>query len=244
MAILSIVILNALIGTVQEGGADRALEALRHLEARRATVVRGGTISRVAASEVAWGDVVVIAAGGAVLPTCVWWRPTHSRWTRPRSPGNRSPRTRLGGDGGSTGRDCRPPLDGVFGNPGHTGDGSGLAIATGESTVVGGLAAQLRDRREVTPLQRQRVGSRAASGVVALLVAALVFVLLMLRQGGDSIDQAFLASVALAVAAVPEGLPTVVTLTLALGVRRMAEKGELRRLGGRDARFGPRAAHR
>ncbi|HEX2369306.1 MAG TPA: HAD-IC family P-type ATPase, partial [Acidimicrobiia bacterium] len=228
VAILSIVILNALIGTVQEGRADRALEALRHLEARRATVLRGGTIRRVAASEVAWGDVVVIAAGDAVsadlrLVETNSLEVDEATLTGESLPAHKSSAAMVDRHAGVADR----PWTAFSGTLVTRGNGRGLAIATGQDTVVGGLAAQLRERREVTPLQRQLSRLTGRLGVVALLVAALVFVLLMLRQGGDSIEQAFLASVALAVAAVPEGLPTVVTLTLALGVRRMAGEGAI-----------------
>jgi calcium-translocating P-type ATPase len=228
VAILSIVILNALIGTVQEGRADRALEALRHLEARRATVVRGGTISRVAAAEVAWGEVVVIAAGDAVpadlrLVEANSLEVDEASLTGESLPAHKSSAAIVDRHAGIADRSWMA----FSGTLVTRGNGRGLAIATGEGTVVGGLAAQLRERRELTPLQRQLGRLTGRLGVVALLVAALVFVLLMLRQGGDSIDQAFLASVALAVAAVPEGLPTVVTLTLALGVRRMAGEGAI-----------------
>jgi magnesium-transporting ATPase (P-type) len=109
------------------------------------------------------------------------------------------------------------------------GSGRGIVIATGSRTAVGAIAGRLQEGQPRTPLQSELARLTARLGTIAVLVAAGVFALTLLRMGltSDGIQRSFLAAVALAVAAVPEGLATVVTVALALGVRRMAARGAL-----------------
>ena len=109
------------------------------------------------------------------------------------------------------------------------GTGRGLVLATGPNTAMGKLAEHLRAESPATPLQKQLGKLSARLGQAAVVVAAAVFVLTLFRfgTGPGAVEEAFLAAVALAVAAVPEGLPAVVTLSLAVSVRRMARHGAI-----------------
>jgi calcium-translocating P-type ATPase len=229
VAIVFIVVLNTVIATVQEGRAARALEALRGLASPDATVVRSGSPRRIPAAELVPGDVVMIAAGervGADLRLLEAWSleideslvtgeslPAAKR-VEPAAP----PPAQLGDQQWMA----------FSGTLVTSGSGRGVVVATGRQTVLGMIAGQLEEPATATPLQRQLAALSARLSKVALAVAAGVFALTMLRPGSTTIwEEAFLGAVALAVAAVPEGLPTVVTLSLALGVRRMASWGAI-----------------
>jgi Ca2+-transporting ATPase len=107
------------------------------------------------------------------------------------------------------------------------GGGRGVVVETGPGTVLGRIASELSAADSATPLQRELRALTARLGFIAVVVAGGVFGLTLLRTGlaSRSVEESFLAAVALAVAAVPEGLATVVTVALALGVRRMADRG-------------------
>jgi Ca2+-transporting ATPase len=225
VAILAIVILNAVIGAIQEGRAQRALDALRSMEPRFATVVRDGRRQRIELAGVVPGDVVVLAAGDRVpadveLLVANGLQIDESVLTGESLPVDK--RVTASGGGDDDGR-------GFAGTVVTSGEGLGTVVATGASSSLGRIAAELGEARAPTPLQRQLRRLTKNLGAAAVVIAAGVFVLTIARlgTGEDQIREAFLSAVALAVAAVPEGLPAVVTVVLALGVRRMAERGAI-----------------
>jgi Ca2+-transporting ATPase len=223
VAIVAIVILNAAIGLVEEGRSSRALEALRRMETPFATVVRGGAVWRVPARELVPGDVVLVAAGDRV--------PADLRLDE--AAGLEVDESILTGESLPVPKQAAPPIstDGhIFSGTLITrGTARGTVTATGASTRLGRIAGSLQRPSPVTPLQRELTALTGRLGAIAVVIAAGVFVLMLVRTGlsGNGLEQSFLAAVALAVAAVPEGLATVVAVGLALGVRRMAREGAI-----------------
>ena len=216
--IAAIVVLNATMGLVEEGRAADALAALRSMESPQATVRRDGVVRRIAARELVPGDVVLLGAGDRV-PADIRLHPGHRiEVDESLLTGESLPVTRRSDDDG----------DGVV-NAGTTavvGDAEGEVVATGPATELGAIAAAVGSARRRTPLQHELASLTKVLGGAAVVVAVAVFAVAALRNDAATED-AFLAAVALAVAAVPEGLATVVALALAVGVRRMAAEGAI-----------------
>jgi magnesium-transporting ATPase (P-type) len=239
VAIVAIVVLNAAIGLVEEGRAARALEALRRMETPTATVVRARTAQRLPARQVVPGDLILLAAGDRVpadlrLLESVGLEVDESLLTGESLPVPKHPvpPPELGHPAGG-GLDSEGGADSegmaLSGTLVTRGAGRGLVTATGAATRLGRIAASLHQRAPVTPLQRELARLTGRLGGIAVVIAAAVFALMLVRTGlaGTGLERSFLAAVALAVAAVPEGLATVVAVALALGVRRMAAEGAI-----------------
>ena len=233
--ITGILVANGLFGFVQDYRAERALEALREMAALEATVRRPGGTERVDARELVPGDVVVLEAGDSV-PADARLFAAESLSMEEASLTGESVPVEKSTDVVDPSTPLADRTDLVFrGTSVARGRARGVVVDTGSETELGGIATSLREAPdEETPLQADldQLGRRLAVGV--LVVASVVLPLLVL--GGTDTVQAALTAVSLAVAAVPEGLPAVVTLTLALGVRRMADENALvRRLPAVEA---------
>lgn len=228
-AILAIVVLNTVIAFVQEGKAAQALEALRSMESPRARVLREGVPVEIPSREVVPGDVVLLGAGDRVpadlrLMEANLLEVDESLLTGESLPVAKDQRAAPSASG------IAEQLGMAFSGTVVTrGTGRGVVVATGRASEIGRIAERLREREPTTPLQRELRVLTFRLGVIAILVAAAVLGLTLVRMGvsSESLQRSFLASVALAVAAVPEGLATVVTVALALGVRRMAARGAI-----------------
>ncbi|WP_254271579.1 calcium-translocating P-type ATPase, PMCA-type [Haloarcula marina] len=230
-----IVLANGLFGFVQDYRAEASLAALRELTAPTAIVRRDGTTEEVTATEIVPGDVVELTGGDVVPADCRLVSVT----------GLEADESALTGESVPVGKHTPPvPADTPLaertpmvykGTNVTRGRGVAVVTATGMDTEVGAIAAELAGTETTeTPLQRELDSLGRKLGVGVVILAALV-VPLLLAQGTDPF-QAALTAVSLAVAAVPEGLPAVVTLTLALGVRRMADENALvRRLPAVEA---------
>lgn len=226
IAILTIVVLNALIGFAQEYRAEQAVAALARLAAPRARVVRGGHATVVPAAEMVPGDVLLLEAGDLVAADARLLEASLLRTTEAPLTGESQPVEKQPGS-------CTPetPLaerhNMVFlGTSVASGSGRALVVATGMHTEVGHIATLLETATpDATPLQRRldQVARRLLWACLALVV--LVFALGLLR--GMPPFELFLSAVSLAVAAIPEGLPAVVTIALALGVQRMVRRHAL-----------------
>jgi len=226
-AILAIVVLNAIIGFVQEYRAEKALRALKQLAALKARCVRDGAIQTVPAVELVPGDLVVLDAG-SVVPADVRLREVAQLKVEEAA---------LTGESHPVDKDTRPLLDadaplGDRLNMAYSGTivtygrGKGVVVATGMGTELGRIANLLAATQQSrTPLQRRlaRFGKQLSAAAIAICV--LVFVLGVLR--GESVALMFLTAVSLAVAAVPEALPAVITIGLAMGAQRMVRKNAL-----------------
>ena len=230
LAIAVIVILNVVVAVVQEEKAATALDALRSAAAPTASVIRDGRSIVVPAPELVPGDLVLLAAGDLVAAD-LWLVDT---WSLEAN------ESLLTGESMPVTKRYLPEADMTLpladrtwmvyaGTQIAAGSGQGIVVATGPTTEVGKVAGHLSAARTLTPLQKQLGKLSARLGQAAIAVAVAVFFLILFRFGNDAsaIEEAFLAAVALAVAAVPEGLPAVVTLGLALGVSRMARAGAI-----------------
>lgn len=220
LVIVAIVVLNAAIGFIQEAKAADAAESLRKMTTPHARVIRSGGEHLIPTSEIVPGDLLAVGAGDRVpadarLITAVRLELDESELT------GESQAVSKGVDAVSVeagvGDRSSMVLAGTVVNAGRA---SALVTATGDDTEIGRIAGLLREPEPRTPLERElsHVGRRlgALAGVVALVVLAVGLV-----QGREP-ESMFLLAVALAVAAIPEGLPTVVAVTLSSGVQRMA----------------------
>jgi P-type Ca2+ transporter type 2C len=228
MAIFAIVLLNALMGYIQQARAEQALSALRRISAAQANAIRDGRLQSVAAAELVPGDIILIAEGDTI--------PADARLIQ--SVALQTSEAALTGESLPVEKDTARVVakvslgdrrNMVFSGTAATyGRGRAVVTATGMHTEMGQIAGMLKHApAEITPLQKEldRVGKLVGVAVIAIAVVMIATILLVEDVRGISamFDVLFLG-VALAVAAVPEGLPAVVTAVLALGVQRMAKK--------------------
>ncbi|HAZ63558.1 MAG TPA: haloacid dehalogenase [Armatimonadetes bacterium] len=228
IVILGIVLLNGILSFVQEARAEQSVAALRQMSAAEATVIRDGQTRRLPAAELVPGDLVVLEAGDTVpadgrLVDAIALQAAEAALTGESVPVHKDEAT-LEGDS-SLGDRRNMVYSGTA-----TTYGRGLAVvtATGQATEMGRIAELLDEAKaDQTPLQRELDRTGKKLGLIVVAVAVLMVATLLLA--GDVHEtsrmvEVLILGVALAVAAVPEGLPAVVTATLALGVRRMAER--------------------
>ncbi|QLG61850.1 cation-translocating P-type ATPase [Halorarum salinum] len=224
--IATILLANGAFGFVQEYRAERSLKALRGMAAPTATVRRDGTERTIEAADLVPGDVVLLEQGDVVPADGRIVEEGNLEVDEAALTGESVPVEKTTGPA-EAGTPLAERDNMVYkGTSVSRGSGVAVVVATGMDTEVGAIATELIGAEDPrTPLQRDldRLGRRLGIGVVAL--SALVVPLLVF--GGRGLVQAGLTAVSLAVAAVPEGLPAVVTLTLALGVRRMAREDAL-----------------
>ncbi|ACD90648.1 ATPase, P-type (transporting), HAD superfamily, subfamily IC [Chlorobium limicola DSM 245] len=229
VAITVIVLFAVLLGFIQEFRAEKAIDALRSMAAPQARVIRDGREQLVPASEVVPGDMVMLAAGDRIpadarLVVSVNLQVEEASLTGESLPSGKDAGALSPGNAGIGDRGNM-----VFaGTAVSYGRGSAVVVATGMQTEFGRIAALLqRVETEKTPLQKNldKVGAALAR---AALVIVLVIVALGLFRGQSFIDM-LIFGIALAVAVVPEALPAVVTISLALGVQRMVKRNALMR---------------
>ena len=226
IVILAIVVLNALLGFFQEARAERSVKALMALAAPESTVVRDGERQRIPAQDIVPGDIVLLEAGDKI--------PADARIVEEAN--LHTDEAALTGESMPVAKDAQP-IDGDLGigdrrnmlyssTVATYGRGRAVVVATGMGTEVGRIAGLLEAaRKEATPLQQEldRTGKRLT--VIMLGICAVVFATGLLSStvwNLNAILALFLFAVALAVAAIPEALPAIVTVGLSLGVRRMA----------------------
>ncbi len=230
--IIAIVIMNAVLGFFQEYRAERSLEALKTLAAPKAHVLREGGVVAVPSRELVPGEVIVLAAGDRVPADARLLEVASLRVNEASLTGESLPvskaveplsRTAFLGD--------RKNM--VFvGTAVDGGRGKAVVVETGMATELGKIAGLVQqDTKEETPLQRQldRLGRQI--GIAVLLAAGLIFVIGVLRELAaldvSHVELLFLTAVGLSVAAIPEGLPAIVTISLALGLQRMIRRHAL-----------------
>ena len=226
-AILAIVILNAILGFTQENRAEKAMAALKQLAAPTVRVRRDGRLREIAAIGLVPGDIVLVEAGSFI--------PADARLVETAN--LRVQEAALTGESVPVEKDARAavPADAPLGDRVNAafmgtvvtyGRGTAVVTATGMETELGRIAAMIQTvEREPTPLQRRLDHLGKVLAVVALVIVAVVFALGLLR--GEPLTVLFLTAVSMAVAAVPEGLPAVVTIALALGAQRMLKRRAL-----------------
>jgi magnesium-transporting ATPase (P-type) len=228
LVIGGVIVLNAAIGFVQENRAENAVAALQAVTAARSTVLRDGALLTVQSSELVRGDILVLAEGDAVgadgrLPTVTGLRVSEAELTGESEPVTKN--TAAFGEmvpiGDRTGMVYR-------GTGVAQGIGRAVVTGTGMSTEVGAVAEMLKAAKdEYSPLQREIAWVSKFLGIAVILIAMVVMVVTAEVNHVTTLDQfvtVLLLGVSLAVAAVPEGLPAIVTVVLALGVQRMARR--------------------
>lgn len=220
-AILAIVILNATLGVIQERRAEHALAALRKMAAPEAHVYRGGSRQTVPSRELVPGDIVYLDAGNYVpadvrLLEAINLRIDEAALTGESFPVQKDAQTRLEKDIPLGDRKNTAFMGTVV----SYGRGRSVVVGTGMRTQIGLIAEMLQSvHQEPTPLQRRLDQLGKTLGWAALALSGIVFIVGWLR-GFNPLDM-FLLAVSLAIAAVPEGLPAVVTISLAMGMREM-----------------------
>lgn len=220
--ILIIVVINAITGVVQENRAERAIDALKKLSAPQARVIRAGKETHIPAEEVVPGDILLLDTGDFVA--------ADARLVESHS--LKAEESALTGESVPVDKDenlvCsqKAPLGDrrnmVFSGSSITmGHGKAVVVETGMTTQVGNIAHMINEEDSPqTPLQRKLAQTGKILGIGAVCICAVIF-LLGLIQNVPPLEM-FMISISLAVAAIPEGLPAVVTIVLAIGVRRMA----------------------
>lgn len=225
--ILIIVLVNAAISISQENSAQRALEALRKMSAPLARVVRDGAVSRVETARLVPGDIILLEAGDLVpadarVLDCSSLKADESAMTGESAPVTKTAQAVLGDDTPLADRVNMVAASTVITN----GRARCAVTATGMDTEMGRIAGLLLNAEEQeTPLQHKMAEISRALSFVCLCVCAVMFGIGLLQHKG-ALDM-FMTAVALAVAAIPEGLPAIVTIVLALGVSRMVKRGAI-----------------
>ena len=222
--ILGIVVINAALGLFQESKAEKTLEALKKMAAPHARVIRDGIVREISAAEVVPGDLLLLETGDAV---CADGRVVESRSLKTEESaltGEALPveKTSVGGLPEETATGDRKNMV-LAGGYVVYGKGKVLVTATGMDTEMGRIAAMLsRTSDSMTPLQKKLEQTGKQLGIGALAICALIFCMGILQEKPPF--SMFMTAVSLAVAAIPEGLPAIVTIVLAMGTSRMSEK--------------------
>lgn len=225
--ILLIIIVNAIMGVLQESKAEKALDALKNMSAPHARVIRDGTEKIIDASDLVPGDMIRLEAGDFV--------PADARLLH--SAGLKSEESALTGESVPSDKDA----DAVIDTKASLGDRSNMVFSgcsitygtatavvtdTGMNTEMGKIANLLDDQTDSqTPLQKKLAQLGKYLGILALIACAIIFIVGIIN-GIPSLE-IFMTAVSLAVSAIPEGLPAIVTVVLSIGVQRMVKKNAL-----------------
>lgn len=223
--ILLIVIINAVIGLVQESKAENALEALKSKNKPYVKVLRGGERKTVLSEELTVGDVIILEAGDMVPADLRLLSSSSLKIEEAALTGESVPSEK---DADATVASDAPLGDRLnmaySGGTVSYGRGSGVVVATGMQTEMGKIAKMLGDVKDApSPLNKQLGKTAKILSVGVLAVALVIFLVSVLAYGADVMN-AFMTAVAIAVAAIPEGLPAVVTIVLAMGVQKMSAR--------------------
>ncbi|MBA4538004.1 calcium-transporting P-type ATPase, PMR1-type [Bacillus aquiflavi] len=222
--ILMVILLNAVIGVIQESKAEKALEELKKMASPKAIVKRDGKFSEIASEQVVPGDIVIIDAG-RYIPADLRLVETVNLKVEESS---------LTGESVSVEKDANWKADkeiplgeqkniAFMSTLSTYGRGTGVVVHTGMETELGKIARMLgKQEKEVTPLQKKLADLGKVLGIGAIIVSIVIF-LIGYFQGRAPLEM-FLIAVSLAVAAIPEGLPAIVTIVLAIGVQRMIKR--------------------
>ena len=226
--ILLIVVLNAIIGVVQENKAENAMEALKNMNKAFSKVLRDGEWKHLASEELVPGDIVKLEAGDIVpadmrLLTSASLKIEEAALTGESVPAEKDAEKTVAADAPLGDRADMAYSGGTV----AYGRGTGVVTHTGMKTEVGKIATMLTDgSQQTSPLQKQLGKTAKLLSILVLAIAAVIFIVQAVREP-ENIMEAFMTAVAIAVAAIPEGLPAVVTIVLAIGVQRMSKRNAI-----------------
>jgi magnesium-transporting ATPase (P-type) len=220
--IVAVVVINAIIGFVQEGKAEKSLEAIREMLSPKAVALRGGRRQSIEAEDLVFGDIVFLTPGDRVPADLRLLESRNLRIDEAVLTGESVPVEKgpapVAAEAGLGDRTSMA-FSGTLVTRGH---GKGAVVATGRDTEIGKISTMLGEVETLTtPLLRQIARFGRWLSAVIVLVAGVTFVIGYWLRGYDLVE-VFLAAVSIAVAAIPEGLPAIMTITLAIGVQRMA----------------------
>lgn len=222
--ILGILIVNALIGAIQEKKAETSLEALKSMAAPVTRVLRDGEVTEISTKDLVPGDIVILETGTVIsadmrLTETVNLKIQEASLTGESVPVNKQTDVLSGADI-SLGDRTNMAYSGSIVTYGR---GRGVVVSTGMKTEVGKIAGMLEQAEETeTPMSRRLNQFGKVLGMAALVICGLIFLVGVVY--GNSVLAMFMTAVTLAVAAIPEGLPAVSTIVLAIGVQRMVKK--------------------
>lgn len=223
-----IIILNAVIGIIQESKAENSLEALKNLSAPKTIVKRDGELKEISSEDVVPGDIIIIDAGRYIPCDLRLIEAANLKIEESALTGESVP---VDKDANLILEDKNIPLGdqknmAFMSTLVSHGRGVGVAVGTGMNTEIGKVASLLKEsKKELTPLQKRLEHLGKLLGIVALGICAIIFFIGILQK--RDLFEMFLTSISLAVAAVPEGLPSIVTIVLALGVQRMIKENAI-----------------
>jgi magnesium-transporting ATPase (P-type) len=225
--ILGVVVVNALIGFIQEGKAEKALESIRNLLSLRAFVVRDGRRREIPAESLVPGDIVLLQAGDKVPADLRLLQVKELRIDEAILTGESQPVDKVTGAvaaGAAMGDRFGMAYSGTAVTYGR---GTGVVVATGRHTEIGRISEMLAEVKELTtPLLAKMDAFARLLTIVIIVLAGGTFAFGVLARTYSG-SEMFLAAVGLIVAAIPEGLPAIITITLAIGVQRMARRNAI-----------------
>ncbi|WP_447409843.1 calcium-transporting P-type ATPase, PMR1-type [Clostridium perfringens] len=227
LIILLVIIINAVIGVIQESKAEKALDALKELSTPKALVKRDGSLKEILSEDIVPGDIVIIDAGRYIpgdlrLIDTANLKIEESAFTGESVPSEKD-------------ASFLPNKEIPIGDQNNMafmstlatyGRGVGVVVSTGMNTEIGKIAKMIeQEENDETPLQKKLSELGKILGFLAVGICILIFIISFF-QGRDLLEM-FLTSISLAVAAIPEGLPAIVAIVLALGVQRMVKKNAI-----------------
>ncbi len=218
--ILTIIIINAFIGFLQEYRAEKAMESLKKMSSNRALVFRDQKIVQINATELVPGDIIKLEAGD-VIPADVRLIQVNALKTDESA---------LTGESENAEKNNKVPTDeqlplgdqynmGFKGTFVSSGQGTAIVVGTGMNTELGRIASMIQLAENISPLQKRLAAFAKRLSVIILIICTLIFVAGLLR--GEELTDILLIAISLAVAAIPEALPALITISLALGAKKL-----------------------
>ncbi len=223
-----VILLNAVIGVIQEAKAEKALEALKKLSTPKAVVKRDGILKEIPSEEIVPGDVVIIDAGRYIpcdlrLIETANLQIEESALTGESVPVDKDADLVISDTDTALGDQKNMAFMSTLSTYGRS---VGIAVATGMNTEIGKIAKMLEsDEKDLTPLQKKLAELGKMLGLAALIICGLMFAVAIFQKR-DMLEM-FLTAISLAVAAIPEGLPAIVTIVLAIGVQKMIKENAI-----------------
>jgi len=226
VVILIILIINSVLGFVQEFRAEKALQALKELASPSALVIRDGRQRSIYSKNLVPGDIIKLTAGNLVPADCRIIHQVNLQANESIITGESLPVNKIATSLSKVNLPLGDKKNMLFSGSAITrGRCTAVVTDTGKNTEIGKIASMVQEEEELTPLQIELKTVGKKIGIICLAVSAVVFLSGILK--GSPVAQMLLVAVALAVAAIPEGLPAIVTVSLALGVQRMAKNNAI-----------------